>query len=122
MGRKQTEMPGHPTYPGEGGGQPKLSNPHLPSGLPPGLSDQDTKGTKNTSLLQKQATPAAEETAESGVRSGSQSRKRCGMHTGRGRIASAPQESGVSGSNADSRNTASLWGSGPSRETPPQTA
>lgn len=66
MGRKQTEMPGHPTYPGEGGGQPKLSNPHLPSGLPPGLSDQDTKGTKNTSLLQKQATPAAEETAESG--------------------------------------------------------
>lgn len=39
--------------------------------------------------------------------------------------ASAPQESGVSGSNAeraDSRNIASLWGSGPSGETPPQTA
>ena len=66
MGMKQTEMPSHPTYPSEGGDQPKLSNPHLPFRLPPGLSDQDTKGTKNTSLLQKQVTSAAEETAESG--------------------------------------------------------
>ena len=66
MGMKQTEMPSHPTYPSEGGDQPKLSNPHLPFRLPPGLSDQDTKGTKNTSLLQKQVTSADEETADSG--------------------------------------------------------
>ena len=66
MRKKQPEMPGHPPYPSEGRDQPKLSNPHLPFRSPPGLSDQDTKGTKNTSLLQKQVASAAEETAGSG--------------------------------------------------------
>lgn len=53
--------------PSWGGDQPKLSNPLLPSHWtppPPCRGDQDTKGTQNTSLLQKQGTSAAEETPE----------------------------------------------------------